>query len=152
AKAELADSEASSPSRAMTSSSPRVENASGRADRVIRVEQAASLHVIGLRFLQLGKLEESAQPLEQALALREKLVEDDPASLVDQSDLTSTLMGLAELSRRAGRLEQARQLWSKALPVLSRAVEQRPDERRAWKDLGTARAGLGQPDAAVAAF
>src|SRR5205814_4366842 len=87
----------------------------------------------------------------QALALRERLVEDDAASLMYQSDLTATLMGLAEVSRRAGRLEQARPWWSKALPIVSRAVDRRPDDPRAWRDLGTASAGLGQPDAAVAA-
>ena len=152
AKKELAGSEASPQLRAEISSSTSVENASGRADRVFRAEQAASLHAIGLLFLDLRKLEEAARPLEEALALREKIVQDDPASLACQSDLASTIMDVADLNQKTGRLERIRELWHKALPILTRVVEQRPDDRQAWRDLGIARAGLGQTDAAVAAF
>jgi serine/threonine-protein kinase len=152
AKAGLAGSEASPPSRAQVSASPSVENVSDRADRVIRAEQAASLHAIGLVFLELRKLEDAAKPLEQALALRTQLVEDNPANLADQLDLAATLMGLADLSQMAGRLEQARRWWSKALPLLTRGLEQRPDDRRSWKVLAATSARLGQRDAAIAAF
>lgn len=113
AKKELAGSAASPQLRAGISSSTSVENTSGRIDRVLRAEQAVSLHAIGLLFLHLGKLEEAARPLEQALALREEIVQDDPASLACQFDLASTMMDVADLNQKAGRLERVRELWDK---------------------------------------
>ena len=76
----------------------------------------------------------------------------EPESLAYQMDLAATLMGLARLDQKAGRPEQARQSWGQAAPFLTRAVEQRPDDRQAWKDLGIVRAELGQAEAAATAF
>jgi tetratricopeptide (TPR) repeat protein len=88
---------------------------------------------------------ELGQP-EEAAAAFAKLVERTPESQA------AVLMRLAEQCRKAGRLEQARQWWEQVLPTRSRAVAQRPDDRQAWRDLGTVRAELGQPEAAAAAF
>jgi Flp pilus assembly protein TadD len=59
-------------------------------------------------------------------------------------------MDLAEQSRKAGRLEQARQWWEKMLPIRAQAVAQRPEDRQARKELGIVRAELGQPEEAAA--
>jgi tetratricopeptide (TPR) repeat protein len=114
--------------------------------------QAAAQHAIGLVLLDLGQLDAAAEHLEQALAVRQRLVQGEPASLAAFTDLAATLMGLARLNQKAGRLERARQSRAQAVPLLTRAVAQRPDDRRAWKDLGLARAELGQPEAAATAF
>jgi len=72
--------------------------------------------------------------------------------LTPESQQAATMMGLAELIQKAGRLDQARQCWGKALPLLTQAVERRPDDRQAWKDLGIVHAELAQPEAATTAF
>ena len=84
--------------------------------------------------------------------MRQRLVQDRPESLAYQMDLAATLVGLARLDQMAGRPEQARQLWLQAAPFLTRVVEQRPDDRQAWKDLGIVRAELGESEAAATAF
>ena len=89
---------------------------------------------------------ELGQP-EEAAAAFTKLVE-----LTPESHRAVTLMGLAELDQKAGRPDRARQWWAQAVPLLTRAVAQRPDDRQAWRDLGTVHAELGQPEAAAAAF
>jgi serine/threonine-protein kinase len=112
--------------------------------------QAAARHAVGLVLLDLGRLDAAAEHLEQALAVRRALVEAEPEGLAYQTDLAATLAGLARLDRKAGRPERARQSWGQALPILARAVERRPDDRLAWRDLGITRAELGQAEAAAA--
>ena len=98
--------------------------------------QAAAQHAIGLVLLDRGRLDAAAEHLGQARNVRQRLVQDRPESLAYQMDLAATLVGLARLDQMAGRPEQARQLWLQAAPFLTRVVEQRPDDRQAWKDLG----------------
>jgi tetratricopeptide (TPR) repeat protein len=114
--------------------------------------QAAARHAIGLTLLHLGKLDAAAKHLEQALAVRQQLVAEEPARLDYQFELAATMVGLAEHDRKAGCAERARQLWRKALPMLTQSVERRPTDRLAWQLLGLAHAGLGQPDQAATAF
>jgi serine/threonine protein kinase/tetratricopeptide (TPR) repeat protein len=114
--------------------------------------QAAAQHAIGMVLLDLGRLDDAAEHLEQALGVRRRLVEDDPSSPASRTDLAETLMGLAERDWRAGRPDRARQWWAQAAPLLAPDVAQRPDDSRAWKDLGTVRAELGQAEAAATAF
>ena len=89
---------------------------------------------------------ELGQP-EEAAAAFTKLVE-----LTPESQRAVTLIGLAGLDQKAGRPDRARQWWAQAVPLLTRAVAQRPEDRQAWRDLGTVHAELGQPEAAAAAF
>ncbi len=63
---------------------------------------------------------------------------------------SSVPLSSPELDQKAGRPERAREWWARAIPVLTRAVAQRPDDRQAWKELGIIRAELGQPEAAAA--
>jgi len=113
--------------------------------------QAAARHAIGLVLLDLGKFAAAADHLEQALAMRQRLVTAEPASPAYQTDLAATLMGLAKLNQKTGRPERARQWWGQAVPILTRAIEQQPDDRQAWKDLAFVYAELGQPEAAATA-
>ena len=128
----------------------------GRADTVrsvlSRVNQAAEWYEIGLALLVLGRLDAAAEHLEQALAVRRQLVAEEPARLDYQFDLAATMVALSEHARKACLAERARQWSGKALPMLTRAVAQRPTDRLAWQLLGLAHAGLGQPEEAAAAF
>ena len=72
--------------------------------------------------------------------------------LTPESQRAVTLMGLAGLDQKAGRPDRARQWWAQAVPLLTRAVAQRPEDRQGWRDLGTVHAALGQPEEAAAAF
>ena len=95
--------------------------------------QSAARHAIGLALLNLGKLDDAAEYLEQAAAVRRQLVAEDPARLEYQLDLAATMVGLAEDDRKAGRAERAREWWGRALPMLTQAVECRPTDRLAWQ-------------------
>jgi serine/threonine protein kinase/tetratricopeptide (TPR) repeat protein len=114
--------------------------------------QAAARHAIGMVLLNLGQLAPAAEHLEQALGVRRRLVEHDPSGPRSRTELAETLMGLAELDWRAGRPDGARQRWAEAAPLLDRVIGQRPDDPRAWKYLITARAKLGQAEAATTAL
>ena len=102
AKPRLAGSEASPRLPGETSSSPSDGNASGCADRVIRVEEAASLYAIGLIQFGLGDMDEAAKSLEQALSLRESLAERDRG-------LATILTQLAQIDLAKGENNRA---WS----------------------------------------
>ena len=114
--------------------------------------QAAARHAIGLALLSLGKLDAAAEHLEQAMAVRQQLVADEPTRLEYQFDLAETMVGLAEHERKAGRAERVRQWWGKDLPMLTRAIERQPTDRLARQLLDLVHADLGQPDQAPAAF
>jgi serine/threonine protein kinase/tetratricopeptide (TPR) repeat protein len=114
--------------------------------------QAAARHAIGLALLDLGKLNAAAEHLRQALAVRQRLVQGEPANLAYQADLVETVMNLAKLDRKAGRFEHARRSWGQARAILNRTVARRPGDRQAWKDLGTVEDELGQSEAAAIAF
>ena len=62
------------------------------------------------------------------------------------------MAGLAEHEQKMGRAERAREWWERALPILTRATEHRPNDRLAWQLLGLAHAGLRQPEEAASAF
>jgi tetratricopeptide (TPR) repeat protein len=72
--------------------------------------------------------------------------------LTPESHRPAIVMDLARLDQKAGRRDEARRWWSQAEPILARAVAQQPGDRRAWKELGIARAELGQAEAAATAF
>ena len=112
--------------------------------------QAAAQHAIGLVLLDGGRLDAAAEHLGRAFSVRERLVQGQPESLVNQIDLAATLVGLARLDQKAGRSEPARQWWKQAASLLTRVVAQRPDDRQSWKDLGLVHAELGEPEAAAA--
>ncbi len=114
--------------------------------------QSAARHAIGLALLNLGKLDDAAEYLKQALAVRRQIVASDPARHESRLDLAATLVGLAEIDRRAGRAERAREWWGQALPMLTQAIESRPADRLAWQLLGLTHAGLNHPEQAARAF
>ncbi len=62
------------------------------------------------------------------------------------------VMELARLDQKAGRHDEAWRWWGDAVSMLARAVAQRPGDQRAWRELGIARAELGQPEMAATAF
>ena len=114
--------------------------------------QAAARHAVGMVLLDLGRLDAAADHLEQALGVRRRLVEDDPSRPGYRTDLAETLIGLAELDWKADRPGRARDEWAQAVPLLDRAVAQRPDDRRAWMKLAIVRAEMGQAEAAATAL
>jgi tetratricopeptide (TPR) repeat protein len=117
-----------------------------------RWDRALLLHTLGLVWSDRGEDGEAAAALRDAMALRERLVKDDPENLSYQVDLASTWVSLGGLAQKAGRTDGARQWWHKALPILERAARERPDDARPWVDLGNLYADLGRDDAAAAAF
>ena len=114
AKAQLAGSEASPRLPGETSSSPSDGNASGRAHRVIRVEEAASLYAIGLIQFGLGDMDEAAKSLEQALSLRESLAESD--------------RGLATILTQLAQIHLAKGENNRALVLLNRVIAATSDD------------------------
>ncbi len=140
--------------------------------------QAAALMRLAEQSRKAGRLEQARQFWEKVLPIRARAVAQRPddrqawrdlgtvhaelgqpeaaaaftklVELTPESQRAVTLMGLAELDQKAGRPDRARQWWAHAVPLLTRAVAQRPDDRQAWRDLGTVHAGLGQPEAAAA--
>jgi len=120
--------------------------ATGSWDGTAKVWDAAGAEAVQQWARQDRAAQDHTEPghPEEAAAVFAKLVERTPESQA------AVLMRLAEQSRKAGRLEQARQWWEKVLPIRARAVAQRPDDRQAWRNLGTVHAELGQPEAAAA--
>jgi tetratricopeptide (TPR) repeat protein len=115
-------------------------------------DEALARHATGLTLLSLGKLDDAAEHLEKAMAIRRQLVTHDPTRLEYQFDLAATMAGLAEHEQKMGRAERAREWWERALPMLSRATEHSPNDRLTWQLLGLAHAGLRQPEEAASAF
>ncbi len=95
---------------------------------------------LGIAHAELGERDDAATAFARLL------------ELTPEFHRAAALIDLATLDRKAGRVEQSRRWWQKVLPIRARAVAQRPDDPKVWKDLGIVHAELGQPEAAATAF
>jgi serine/threonine-protein kinase len=111
----------------------------------LRADRAASQHAIALIQLDLGNLNEAQKLLQQAIALREALVRDEPKNERYQTELAGSRFALGNCYWRSGQHD-------KADAAFARAVQLKPDDPEVWKERGRIYEPLGQRDKAAADF
>jgi serine/threonine protein kinase/tetratricopeptide (TPR) repeat protein len=93
----------------------------------LRADRAASLAAIGLVQLDLGRHDEAAQSLKEALALRQALIQETPNSLQYRLDLGSSHLAFASLYWKTGQQARAARAADQGLADLGVALKQSPD-------------------------
>jgi serine/threonine protein kinase/tetratricopeptide (TPR) repeat protein len=96
-----------------------------------RANLATSQHAIGLLEMELGKLDDAARALGQALALRDGLVKEDAEKARYRADLAATRLALGNLHWKAGRHAAAVRWWDKGLALFD-SVPRDPAEKTAF--------------------
>ena len=77
--------------------------ASDPKNRRLRSDQAASQHAIGLIQLELGRLDQAAGILAEAMATRDALVKEEPENARYRADLAESYLADGEVLRRSGK-------------------------------------------------
>jgi serine/threonine-protein kinase len=85
---------------------PPVGPAAAPKDKWLRADLAAGQHAVGVLQFTMHRTDEAAKALNQALALREALVAEDPNNLSYQADLAATHLALGDVFWQAGRLAE----------------------------------------------
>src|SRR5579884_174545 len=114
---------------------------------------ATSEHSIALIKLDFGKLDEARKHLQEAIALREELVKEEPRSEQYQKDLTASRLALESvlcLSQARQLLEQKRRKEAEA--VLAKIERFRSNDPGVLKERGRLYFALGKTDLAAADF
>jgi tetratricopeptide (TPR) repeat protein len=95
-----------------------------RNNKRLRADRAASQHAIALIQLDLGNLDEVQKHLQQAIALREALVRDEPKNERYQTELAVSRFALGDFYWRSGRLAEGAKVWQREFDALEEAARQ----------------------------
>jgi tetratricopeptide (TPR) repeat protein len=87
-------------------------------DPALRADLAAAQHALGLIQLELGMLNEAAQALTQAIAIRELLAQGDRPNVQYRADLGSSYVAWGCVQWKASQLADGARAWRKGLDLL----------------------------------
>jgi serine/threonine protein kinase/tetratricopeptide (TPR) repeat protein len=124
-----------------------------QGERRIRADLAVGQHAIALVLLDVGKIDEAHKHLQEAVALREALANEEPRNKQYQDDLAMSRLALGPILL----LMRARQLIEQNRPkeveaALAKIDESPSESAGTWKERGRLYFALGQTDRAAADF
>ena len=90
-----------------------------------------------------GKSIEAMESFRRALAIQQKLADDDPSSLGYQDDLATSHAHVADTHRRLGQFEAAKESFSKAIVISEELVKREPNATDYRRNLAVSVRGLG---------
>ncbi|MHC1595512.1 MAG: tetratricopeptide repeat protein, partial [Candidatus Syntropharchaeales archaeon] len=120
---------------------------------------ATTLNNLGNLLSDMGRIDDARARYEGALEMREKLLEDDPESVVYQSNVATTLNNLGTLLSDMGRIDDARARYEGALEKYEELLKGAPENvtyqsyvATTLNNLGTLLSDMGMIDDARARY
>ena len=110
-----------------TVATPSVDAPQAEHESRLKQDLAASFYAIGVLETSFDKPEAAADALQQALALRQALLETDPQRFEYRDDVASTYLALGDLHRTRGRWSEAQAMWEQGIQSLAQLYAERPD-------------------------
>lgn len=110
----------------------------------IRADLAANRLAVGMIQLDLGQMDNAWASLAEAIAIRDRLVADDPQNARYRADLGLSHVARGNFLRKADRLADAAQSWRLGLDQLDAAVHIDPADSVIKSQLATAEVSIGK--------
>ena len=127
------------------------------ADPVYRRQVAIGLNNVGSALVSVGQLTRAKEFFDRSLAMRRRLVMEDPDNTLKQRDVSVQLLDLGDTLVDMGDPGGALQWYQEALDIREQLLWQEPANGRRKRDagvadylIGTALLSLGRPEAATA--
>ncbi|MHC4219648.1 MAG: protein kinase domain-containing protein, partial [Planctomycetota bacterium] len=121
-----------------------VREAMVEADPQYRQTLPIALNEVGTALVRTGKLRESRQYYDRALAIGKQLAAEHPNEPNFQRDLSVAYIRIGEVLYFTGAFELAADRWGEAVRIRAKLHEENPDHGQLRRDLAVAHYFLGQ--------